>query len=482
MNQIFIFARLIFIILAIVGLSLVFPILTALSCNEFSVIPSFAIPLGISVLIGVIFYFAGKKTKINFSVRNVFAFVALAWISISLFGSVPLLLSGVIPNFYDALFESVSGFSTTGATILSDVESIPRSINFWRCQMHWLGGMGIIALTVALLPLLGVGSFQLIKAESTGPEKGQITPKMASTAKTLWLLYVGFTAAHAIALKICGMDVIDSICHAFSTLGTGGFSSKNASIGGYNSLAVEIVCTVFMFLAGVNFSLYFYVITGKFDEVKKNSELKAYISLFLICVGVITLVLIPHYGSFAKALRYSSFQVASVMTTTGYATDDFTTWPSAAQFFIFLLFFTGGCSGSTSGGFKIIRWVVLKKQATNEMLRMLHPHGIFTISLNNKPGRKDLVFNVAAFTFVYLMLVMISTMISTFCGLDIFTSLTASLSMTGSIGPAFGTLNPSQNFGIISPFLKYWYCFVMIAGRLELYNLIIFLFPDYWKK
>ena len=480
--QFFIFARLIFIILAIVGLSLVFPILTALSCGELSVIPSFAAPLGVSVLIGVIFYFAGKKTKINFSIRNVFAFVALAWISISVFGSVPLLLSGVIPNFYDALFESVSGFSTTGATILSDVESIPRSINFWRCQMHWLGGMGIIALTVALLPLLGVGSFQLIKAESTGPEKGQITPKMANTAKTLWLLYVGFTVAHAIALKICGMDVIDSICHAFSTLGTGGFSSKNASIGAYNSLAIEIVCTVFMFLAGVNFSLYFYVITGKFDEVKKNSELKAYISLFLICIGVITLVLVPHYGSFAKALRYSSFQVASVMTTTGYATDDFTTWPYAAQFFIFLLFFTGGCSGSTSGGFKIIRWVVLKKQAKNEMLRMLHPHGVFTISLNDKPGRKDLVFNVAAFAFVYFMLVMISTMISTFCGLDIFTSLTASLSMTGSIGPAFGKLNPSQNFGIIPPFLKYWYCFVMIAGRLELYNLIIFLFPDYWKK
>lgn len=480
--QFFIFARLIFIILAIVGLSLVFPILTALSCGELSVIPSFAAPLGVSVLIGVIFYFAGKKTKINFSIRNVFAFVALAWISISVFGSVPLLLSGVIPNFYDALFESVSGFSTTGATILSDVESIPRSINFWRCQMHWLGGMGIIALTVALLPLLGVGSFQLIKAESTGPEKGQITPKMANTAKTLWLLYVGFTVAHAIALKICGMDVIDSICHAFSTLGTGGFSSKNASIGAYNSLAIEIVCTVFMFLAGVNFSLYFYVITGKFDEVKKNSELKAYISLFLICIGMITLVLVPHYGSFAKALRYSSFQVASVMTTTGYATDDFTTWPNAAQFFIFLLFFTGGCSGSTSGGFKIIRWVVLKKQAKNEMLRMLHPHGVFTISLNDKPGRKDLVFNVAAFAFVYLMLVMISTMISTFCGLDIFTSLTASLSMTGSIGPAFGKLNPSQNFGIIPPFLKYWYCFVMIAGRLELYNLIIFLFPDYWKK
>ncbi|MBP3772340.1 MAG: TrkH family potassium uptake protein [Treponema sp.] len=482
MAQIFVFARLIFIVLSIVGLSLIVPILTALSCGEFSVIPSFALPLAVSLVVGLIFFFAGKKATIKFSIRSVFAFVALAWISISVFGTIPLLASGSLPTFHDALFESVSAFSTTGATVLSDVEALPRSINLWRCQMHWLGGMGIIALTVALLPLLGVGSFQLIKAESTGPEKGKITPKMASTAKTLWFLYTGFTLVQFIALKICGLDVIDSLSYAFSTLGTGGFATKNASIGAYNSLAVEIVCTVFMFLAGVNFSLYFYVITGKFDEVRKNSELKAYISLFAICVIMIALILIPQYGSFARALRYSSFQVASVMTTTGFATSDYSTWPSAAQFFIFLLFFTGGCSGSTSGGFKIIRWVVLKKQAWNEMLRMLHPHGVFTVSLNQKAGRKDLVFNVAAFTFVYFALVFLSTLISTFCGLDMFTSFTASLSMVGNVGPAFGSLNPSESFGSISPFLKYWYCIVMIAGRLDLYNLIIFLFPDYWKK
>ncbi len=480
--QFFIFARLIFIILAIVGLSLIFPIITALSCGEKGTISSFLIPLAISVLVGTIFYFAGKKTKVKFSTRSVFAFVALAWISISVFGALPLMLSGVIPAFHDALFESVSGFSTTGASILTDIEAVPRSINLWRCQMHWLGGMGVIALTVALLPLLGVGSFQLIKAESTGPEKGQITPKMANTAKTLWFLYTGFTLAQIIALKICGLDFIDSVCHAFSTLGTGGFSTRSASIGAYNSLSVEIVCTVFMFLAGINFSLYFYIITGKFDEVKKNSELKAYVSIFFICIFVIAIILIPHYGSFAKALRYSSFQVASIITTTGYATADYEQWPQAAQFFLFVLFFTGGCSGSTSGGFKIIRWVVLKKQAWNEMLRMLHPHGIFTVSLNQKAGRKDLVFNVAAFTFVYFALLFISTMISTFCGLDIFTGFTASLSMIGSIGPAFGSLGPTESFAVIPPFLKYWYCFAMIAGRLELYNLIIFLFPDYWRK
>ncbi|MBQ0050859.1 MAG: TrkH family potassium uptake protein [Treponema sp.] len=479
---IFIFVRLIFIILAIVGIFLTFPVITALACGEFFTLHWYLIPMLSTIALGSIFYFVGKKTKIKLSTRSVFAFVAFAWISISMLGTVPLLFSGYFKTFADALFESVSAFSTTGATVLSEVENLPRSLNLWRCEMHWLGGMGIIALTVALLPLLGVGGFQLIKAESTGPDKGKITPKMASTAETLWLLYFGFTLAEAIVLKICGMDVIDSISYAFSTLGTGGFATMNSSIASYNSPAIEIVCTVFMFLAGINFSLYFYVISGKFSEIKKNSELKAYLSIFGICMVVIAILLIPHYGSFATALRYSSFQVAAIMTTTGFATADYLTWPNAAQFFLFLLFFTGGCSGSTSGGFKVIRWVVLQKQAKNEMLRMLHPHGIFSISINKKAGRKDLVFNVAAFAFVYFGLVGITTMIGAFCNLDVFTSLTASLSMVGNIGPAFGELGPTANYGWLCPFLKYWYCFAMIAGRLELYNLIIFILPDYWKN
>lgn len=298
MMQLFVFIRLIFIILSIVGIFLSVPIVAALALGEYSTVSAFLIPMVISLAVGLAFYFSGKKTKINLSTRNVFALVAIAWISISFLGCTPFLLSGVTQNFTDAFFESVSAFSTTGATIFSDVEILPRSINLWRCQMHWLGGMGVIALTVALLPLLGVGGFQLIKAESTGPEKGKITPKMASTAETLWLLYFGFTFLHAIALKICGVDVIDSISLAFSTLGTGGFSPTNASIAAYNSLAVEIVCTVFMFIAGINFSLYFYVITGKFDEVKKNSELKAYLSLFFISILAIAIILAPSYGSF----------------------------------------------------------------------------------------------------------------------------------------------------------------------------------------
>ncbi len=480
--QFLVFIRLIFIILSIIGLTFSLPIVTALFLGEYSVIPAFALPMGISLLTGILFYFCGKKIKIKLSTRNVFALVALVWVLISAFGSIPLLLSGAIPSFTNAFFESVSAFSTTGISVLSDVESLPRTINFWRCQMHWLGGMGVIALTVALLPLLGVGGFQLIKAESTGPDKGKITPKMASTAETLWLLYVGFTLAHVIALKLCGLDLVESITLSFSTMGTGGFAPTNSSIAYYNSAAVEIVCTIFMFLSGINFSLYFYVITGKLSELRKNSEFKAYLFLLFTAILTVTVILIPKYGSFLTSLRYASFQVASILTTTGYSTSDFTLWAPAAQFVIFLLFFSGACSGSTSGGFKIIRWVIFGKQAKNEMLRMLHPHGLFSISINKKTGRKDLVFSVASFAFVYFSLVLITTFFSALSGLDIFTSFTASLSMVGNVGPAFGALNPSANAGFLASPLKYWYCFVMIAGRLEIYNLIIFMFPDYWRK
>ena len=476
------FVRIICIILSIIGISFVFPITTALVCGEYQVLFAFVLPLVVSIALGIFGFFFGRKKQIQISTRSVFLLVSLVWIMISLYGAIPLVLSGYIPSVTNAVFESVSGFSTTGATILNSVEHLPRSINLWRCEMHWLGGMGIIALTVALLPLLCVGGFQLIKAESTGVEKGKITPKMANTAKTLWGLYIGFTVVMGILLRIFGMDTIDSITYAFSTLGTGGFASRNNSIASYNSASIEIICTIFMFLAGINFSLYFYVLTRKTSEVKKNTEFKAYLIIFGLAVVCITLALIPYYGTITKSLRYAAFQVGAIMTTSGYSTADYTLWPSSAQFFIFLLFFMGGCAGSTSGGFKVVRWVVLAKQAHNEMLRMLHPHGVFTVRLNDKPGRKDLVFNVAAFTFVYFALTFVTTLIGSLHGLDILTAFTASLSMVGNVGPAFGALGPSANCGWLAPSLKWWYCFAMIAGRLELYNLIIFFLPDYWKK
>jgi len=483
------------IVLAIVGTSYVLPIGNALYFGEYDMIPCFLYPMLVSWLLGCILYFAGRNRQIQLSTRGVFLFVSLAWILISAFGAIPIVLSGKC-GFLDAFFECCSGFSTTGVTVFEDLESLPKTLNLWRCETHWLGGMGIIALTTAILPLLGVGGFNLVKAESTGPEKGKITPKMANTAKALWLLYFGMTMLLFVVLMICfcvdsgcsvynesfGVKIYQAVSHAMSTLGTGGFSTFNNSIAGFNSVYVEIICTVFMFLAGVNFSMYYFVVTGKFREIKKSSELKAYVAIFTIVIICLTVSLVAHYNSLSEALRHSSFQVASIMSTTGFAStsETFSSWPSISQFLIFILYFMGGSSGSTSGGFKVIRWVVISKQFKVEINRMLHPHGVYTVRIDGEPGRKDLVLNVAAFIFIYVILVAITTAIGCIAELDIMEAFTGSLSMIGSIGPGWGRL--SSNAAFLPDYVKLWYCFAMIAGRLELYNLIIFFTKDFWKK
>lgn len=475
--------RLISFLLAIIALTFVIPVACALYYGEYQLISCFALPFVVCILFAVVMWFAGKNKKIKrLSLRSGYVLVAVAWVMACILGAVPLLLSGTMKSFTDALFESVSGFSTTGATVLSEVEPLPHCINMWRMQMHWLGGMGIVVLTVALLPLLDAGGFTLVKAETTGPDKGKITPKIATTAKILWFIYFGMTLAETILLMICGMSFWDALAHSFSTLGTGGFSSKNASIGGYNSASIEWVCCIFMALSGINFSLYFQAFTGKIKSIFENTELKVYLVLLLVCITGITIFILPQYKSFSTALRLAAFQVVTIVSTTGFATADFTLWAPSAQFIIFVLMFVGGCSGSTGGGFKVIRWVVFGKQAANEMRHLLHPHGIFTIRINNDPGRKDLVFSVAAFGFLYGILVLITTFVGTLGGLDLFSAFTGGLSMVGNIGPGFGMLGPSENYGALLPFVKWWYCFAMLAGRLELYTLILFFFPEFWKK
>ena len=474
--------RIVFVILAIIGTTYLLPLTVALSLGEKSVIVAFLIPMLASWLIAAILIPLGRKKKVTLSTRAGYVTVALAWLASSLFGSLPLYISGAIPSFANAFFESVSGFTTTGATILSDIESLPRSINLWRCQTHWLGGMGIVVLTVALLPILGVGGFQLIKAETTGPEKGKLTPKIATTAKVLWFIYIALTVTEAILLRIFGMDTVDAISHAFSTLGTGGLSTRNASIGSYNSSAIDIIVTTFMFLGGINFSMYYYLFTKKTEDIRNNSELKVYISIVFIACLSITLLELNHYGSFFKSLRFSSFNAISIMSTTGFSTDDFTTWCPASQVIIFILFLIGGCSGSTSGGVKVIRWVILSKQLHNEIQRMLHPQGIFTIRINKRAGRKDVVFNVAAFFFVWGIIILALTFFACCFGLDIFTSFTGALSMVGNIGPGFGSLGPSCNFSFLAAPVKWVYCIAMLAGRLEFFTIIVFLSPAFWKK
>lgn len=480
----FLIFKVIFLICAVVGTSFLIPVSVAVFCKEYSVLPSFIIPLAVSWILGLVFVLFGgkKKKKVTLSIRASFAVVAVAWITVGLYGAIPFLISGSIPRVVDAVFESVSGFSTTGATILNDVEALPRSINLWRCLSHWLGGMGIVALTVALMPVLGVGGFQLIKAETTGPEKGKFTSRITTTAKILWFIYFGMTVVHALLLKFAGMDWIDSLSHAFSTLGTGGFSTKNASIGHYNSAAIDWICTLFMFFSGVNFTLYYYMFTREISEIKTNTEFKAYIGISLISVLLVTFLQAGYFGGFFKSLRYSAFTVASILTTTGYGVSDYTFWLPASQCILFTLFFIGGSSGSTSGGVKVIRWVILSKQLKNELLKILHPHGIFSIRLNQRAGRKDVVYSVAAYFFLYAIFVLITTFVGAIARMDIFTAFTGAISMVGNVGPGFNALGPSNNCAWLCDGVKWWYCLAMIAGRLELFTLFIFLIPDYWRK
>lgn len=474
--------RLTLIFLMIMAVTMIFPLCTAFYYGEVQAYSGFLIPMGIFCVLGIAAFLIGKKNKLVIKSRTGFTLVAIMWLAASFLGALPFVISKTIPSFADAFFESVSGFTTTGATILSDVEVLPRSINLWRTQMHWLGGMGIVALTVAILPLLGVGGFKLIKAETTGPEKGKITPKIGVTAKILWFIYLGFTVVQTVLLMFAGMDFIDAIAHTFATLGTGGFSTKNASIGYYNSPLIDWICTVFMILAGVNFSLYYKIIIGKGKEVFINTELKVYLGIIFFSILGCTILLLPQYGSFSESLRYSAFQVASIITTTGFITDDYSLWVPSAQMILFFLFFIGGCSGSTGGSIKVVRWAILWKQIKNEVKKMIHPHGVFAIRMNKQIVQKSVILTVISFFVLYFILLLVTTFIGTLAGADLLTAFSASLALVGNVGPGFAAVGPVENYGFFPDIVKWWYSFAMLAGRLELYTMLIFFFPDFWKK
>ncbi|MGP1594339.1 MAG: TrkH family potassium uptake protein [Treponema sp.] len=468
-------------ILSIVAGSFIIPIAVAVYKQEFMLIPVFTIPMGILWGITVLLFFKTKKQPLHLSVHEGILLVCFAWISACLLGALPFLLSGAMQHFGDALFESTSGFTTTGATIVTDIEAYPLALRVWRTQMHWLGGMGIVALTVALVPLLGVGGFQLIKSETSGPDKGKITAKITETAKVLWFIYFGMTLLQIILLTIAGMPFLDAVCHSFSTLGTGGFSTQNTSIGFYQSPAIDIICTVFMLLAGVNFSLYFYLLTGHRADFFHNSELRAYIRIVLLAGISIAVVITPLYG-ITTAFRHSFFHVASIITTTGFSTVNYCSWPPFAQAILVLLMFTGGCSGSTAGGIKVIRWVILRKQAFNEMQRLLYPHGVFSIQLNKRPGRKDVVYNVAGFIFIYCICLLLTFLAATASGSDLLTGFTAALTLVGNIGASFGQVGSGGDFSFFPQWAKIFFSLSMLAGRLELYTIILLFIPAFWKR
>ena len=408
----------------------------------------------------------------------------MSWLIAGLFGALPFYVSGAIPRFTDAFFETVSGFTTTGASILTDIESLPKALLFWRSLTHWLGGMGIVVLTVAILPLLGIGGMQMLKAEAPGPTLDKISPKITVTAKILWFIYLSLTVMETVLLMFGGMDLFDALTHTFGTMATGGFSPRSASVGYYNSAFIDVVITVFMMLAGMNFILYFKLLTGKVRDLARNTEMKAYIGIFAVATTGITVTLLRNgtCTGLGEGLRYAGFQAASILTTTGFVTADYELWPAFGQVILLTLMFIGGCAGSTGGGIKVVRIVTLVKQGITEMKYLAFPRGVFTVRIDGRAVRKHFIYNVTGFVILYVSFLFLTMLVTASSGENISTSLSTALATLGNIGPGFGTVGPTGNYALYPDYVKLFLSFAMIVGRLEVYTVLILFTSRFWKK
>ncbi len=467
-------------ILIIIGIAQLSLVLCALIYSE-----PIVIQLLISALITITAGFMLSKTfahnhSINY--REGFAIVTLGWIAASLFGTLPFIISGYIPSFADAFFETVSGFTTTGASILTDVEALPKSLLFWRSLTQWLGGMGIMALFIAIIVGLGVRANQIFRAEVPGPVSNKISPRVRDTARSLWLTYVVMSGVLFLLLWAFGMDIFDSLCHTFSTMATGGFSTKNQSIGYYSSPYIQWTITLFMFLAGANFALHYMVYKKKtIYQYWKDKEFKLY-SFIIIVSSIITFFGILNISSGEEKIRAAFFQVVSIITTTGYATADFDLWAPMGKGILLLLMFVGACAGSTAGGIKVGRYLIMLQRGKIELQQMVHPKAIIPLRLGDRVINDALVINVLQFFFLYIFIVLISSLIMNIIGLDYVSGLTAVLTCIGNIGPGFGLIGPTKNFGFLSDTAKYLLSLLMLLGRLEIYPFLILFVPQYWKE
>lgn len=408
--------------------------------------------------------------------------VTLTWVSITFFGTIPFSISGYIPNYSDAFFETMSGFTTTGATILNDIEALPKGLLFWRAITHWLGGMGIIVMTLAVLPILGVGGMQLYVAEAPGTTPNRLHPRIAETAKRLWGIYVLFTLIQTALLMAGGMNLFHSLSHAFSTMATGGFSTQNDSIAGYSAY-IQYVIIGFMILAGMNFSLHYFALKGQLNKVFENDELKFYLTVIAGFAIVLTVaIFLLHDTALEKAFRDSLFQTVSIITTTGFITSNYLQWDGFLWFFIFILMFTGACIGSTSGGIKMIRLLVLVKNTRQEFKRLIHPMAVIPVRVNNRTIDPEIIHNFLAFFFLYITFFFVGAAIMTFFGLDFSTAIGASIATIGNIGPAIGTVGPADTYANIPDLGKWILSFYMLLGRLELFTVLLIFSPSFWKS
>ena len=428
--------------------------------------------------------------------REGYIIVTFGWIFMALSGMIPYLLSEAIPGFTNAFFETMSGYTTTGSTVLSDIEIVPKGVLFWRSLTHWIGGMGIIVLAIAILPLLGIGGMQLFAAEAPGPSADKLKPRITDTAKRLWLIYVGFTFSETILLKVAGMGWFDAVNHSLSTLSTGGFSTKNASLAYWNDTPIiQYIVIVFMFLAGMNFVMSYFALKGKFSRLLQDDELRWYfvfITGFTIIASVLVYLFadvsissIAHpmvWGEAESSFRHSLFQVLAIITTTGFVTADYTLWTPFLTIFFFGMFFLGGSAGSTSGGVKVVRHLILIRNGITEFKRTLHPNAILPVRYRQKAIPKEIVFNILGFFILYMLAFIIGAIGLAALGLDFETAIGGAATSIGNIGPAFGDLGPVNNFNGLPNFGKWWCSFLMLIGRLELFTVLIILTPFFWRN
>jgi trk system potassium uptake protein len=438
---------------------------------------------GITVGTGFLAWGLNRPTeKPNIRKREAFLIVTLGWVFMSVSGSLPYLLSGSITTFTDAFFETMSGYTTTGASVISDLNLIAPDILLWRSVTHWIGGMGIIVLAVAILPILGIGGMQLFGAEASGISTDKISPRITDTAKRLWIIYVGLTLAQIIALSLAGMTVFDAINHSFATIATGGFGTHNDSIAGFSPL-IQYIIAFFMAAAGVNFILYYFVIKGKWIRSFKDEELRYYIFAIALFTAISSITVLQVTDmKVEEAFRHSLFSVISIMTSTGFATADYTLWGPAMNFMFFLLLFSGAMAGSTTGGIKIVRHLVLIKNMVLELRRQLHPSAILPVRLNGKSLHPDVANQVTTFVMVYIMLWMMGTLIVTFNDVEIITAMSAVATCMGGVGPGIGDVGPSTNFEKLPDISTWTLSFAMLLGRLELFTVLILLTPYFWRS
>lgn len=465
-------------VLCIEAALMLLPMIAAVIYDE-SPVP-FLITIGITGGIGLVMWRVRAKSG-GITARDGFLIVGLSWIAMSLLGAIPFVLTGDIPNYIDALFETVSGLTTTGASVVTSPESMTRGGMFWRLFTHWIGGMGILVFVLAVLPMSGNRSMHIMRAEVPGPTVGKLVPRIRKTASILYLLYIALTLVETVLLIAGGMSFYDALLHSFATAGTGGLSTRALSIGYYNSAYIDIVVGVFMILFGANFSLYYLILLGNIRTALRNEELRWFLGIIAFAVLTIAFDIRNLYGGVGHALRYSFFQVTSIISTTGFATADFNLWPEYSKFLLVLLMFVGGCAGSTAGGLKVSRVMLLFKSCTIEVKKMLRPRCVENVRLDGKPVDGQTVYNALTYFTFYIIILLIAGLIVSLDGLDFTTNFTAALSCLSNVGPGLSLVGPTGSFAIFSPLSKIVLMICMLLGRLEIFPLLLLFVPFTWR-